>query len=61
MEKQKANQTAIILSGVGVILILAGAFDVVPNMGNLFLFAGIAVLIIAGVVKKLGKGEDKQS
>jgi len=51
MNPQTANTLAVVLSALGVILILAGAFGIMAM--NYGLFAGIACFIAAGVFKKL--------
>ena len=45
-----------VISGIGVLLLLMAAFDVVPDMDNVLVFLAIACLIAAGVVKKITKG-----
>ncbi|MBN1354438.1 MAG: hypothetical protein JW994_07200 [Candidatus Omnitrophica bacterium] len=45
-----------VLGGIGILLLLASAFDLVPSMDNALVFLGIACLIIAGIIKKIGKG-----
>lgn len=46
MDKQKAHVAARVLGLVGVLFMLAMAFDVMP--GKYALFAGIACFVIAG-------------
>ncbi len=52
MNPNAANTVAIILSTLGVLLILAGAFGIMPMKYGVFL--AIASFIIAGAVKKIG-------
>lgn len=52
MNPHAANTVAIILSALGVLLILAGAFGIVAMKYGLFL--GIGSFILAGAVKKIG-------
>ncbi|HVF91283.1 MAG TPA: hypothetical protein VNH22_14545 [Blastocatellia bacterium] len=51
MDKQAANTITIILSALGVVLILAGAFGIIAMKYALFL--GVAAFIAGGVVKKI--------
>jgi hypothetical protein len=44
-----------ILMGVGLIMLLAAAFDVLPLSDNKIIFIALACFIIAGVIKKIGK------
>jgi hypothetical protein len=46
-----------ILCGVGILLLLAAAFDVLPISDNLAIFLGIACFIISGIIKKITKGK----
>ena len=55
MEGKSANLITAILFGVGLLLILALAFDVIPRLDNLLIFLGLACFIVAGVIKKLTK------
>ena len=56
MEKKSVNILTPILFGVGVLLLLAAGFDILPAQDNLLVFLGIACFIIAGVIKKISKG-----
>lgn len=55
MDGKKAKVICRILVAMGVILILAMAFDLVPGMGNVLLFLAISCFIIAGAVKAIAK------
>lgn len=55
MDGKKAKVICRILVLVGVILILAMAFDLVPGMGNVLLFLAISCFIIAGAVKAIAR------
>jgi len=45
-----------ILWGVGILLLLAAAFDVLPQSDNLIIFLALACFIISGIIKQIGKG-----
>ena len=51
MDKENANKITVILSALGVLLILAGAFGIIAMKYGLFL--GIAAFIIGGIVRKV--------
>jgi hypothetical protein len=55
MEKNSCICTSI-FSGVGIILLLAAAFDVLPWSDNLVIFLALACFIISGIIKKIMKG-----
>jgi hypothetical protein len=44
-----------ILGAAGLVLILMSAFDIIPKFDNALIFAGLACLIVVGVIKKLAK------
>lgn len=48
--KDKANLVAIVLGTLGILFMMAMAFNILP--ANLAIFAGIACFIIAGAVKR---------
>ena len=56
MEKQTTNIAARVLGLLGVLFILAMAFDVMPR--KYALFAGIACFVIAGSMWGLGSRKD---
>ncbi|MFA5287652.1 MAG: hypothetical protein WC394_05245 [Candidatus Omnitrophota bacterium] len=56
MENKKACVCNSILWGVGVLLLLAAAFDVLPITDNLAIFLALACFIINVVIKKIVKG-----
>jgi len=45
-----------VLVTVGILLLLAAAFDILPVSDNVMIFAALACFIIAGAVKKIMKG-----
>jgi len=44
-----------LLSGIGILLFLAAAFDLIPRLDNLLVFLGIACFIVNGVINKILK------
>lgn len=51
MARQNVSSIAIVLGTAGVLFMIAMAFGVLPF--NLALFAGVACLILAGMVKRI--------
>jgi len=58
MENKNACMCNAILNGVGILLLLAAAFDVLPLSDNLVIFLALACFIISVVIKKIGKGSN---
>jgi len=56
MENKNVNIISSVLWCLGILLLLAGAFDVLPIEDNKVMFIGIACFIIAGMIKKISKG-----
>lgn len=56
MENKKTCACTAILNGVGIMLLLAAAFDVLPLSDNLVIFLALVCFIISGIIKKIGKG-----
>jgi hypothetical protein len=52
MDKQKTNTIARVLGLVGVLFMLAMAFDMMPR--NYALFAGVACFVVAGAMWGIG-------
>ena len=55
MDTKTVKITTTVAGAAGLILILMSAFDIIPKLDNVLIFAGIACFIIAGVIKKLTK------
>lgn len=55
MDRKKITLITVPLTGIGVILILMSAFDIVPAGDNVLIFIGIACFIFSGVIKKVLK------
>jgi hypothetical protein len=56
MEKTTTSCIVIsILSGVGVLLLLAAGFDLMPEQDNLLVFLGITCFIVSSVIRKISK------
>jgi hypothetical protein len=56
MESKKTCICNSILCGVGILLLLAAAFDILPISDNLAIFLGIACFIVSGIINKVTKG-----
>ncbi|MCX5694427.1 MAG: hypothetical protein NT014_04785 [Candidatus Omnitrophica bacterium] len=57
MENKNTCMCHTILTGVGILLLLAAAFDVLPLSDNLVIFLALACFIISGVIKKITKSK----
>ncbi|MFA4984661.1 MAG: hypothetical protein WC559_05095 [Candidatus Omnitrophota bacterium] len=55
MESKAIGVASAILWGIGILLLLAAAFDVLPISDNEAIFLAIACFIIMVVVKRIGK------
>ena len=56
MENKNTCVCYVVLNGVGILLLLAAAFDVLPLSDNLLIFLALACFIISVVIKKISKG-----
>ncbi|MHB8155146.1 MAG: hypothetical protein ACYDFR_03725 [Candidatus Omnitrophota bacterium] len=56
MENKNTCVCYAVLNGVGILLLLAAAFDVLPLSDNLLIFLALACFIISAVIKKISKG-----
>ena len=56
MENKNTCVCNTILTGVGILLLLAAAFDILPWSDNLVIFIALACFIISGLIKKITKG-----
>ena len=56
MENKNTCMCTAILAGVGILLLLAAAFDILPLSDNLLIFIALACFIVSGIVKKISKG-----
>jgi|GEM_PF-417562 len=56
MENKNTCVCNSILWGIGILLLLAAAFDVLPLADNLVIFLAVACFIISAVIKKIAKG-----
>ena len=55
MENKNTCVITTILWAVGLLLLMAAAFDILPISDNKIIFFAIACFILIGVVKKIGK------
>lgn len=56
MENKEKCFIGPVLWGVGVLLLLAAAFDILPLSDNLVIFLALACFIVNVVIKKISKG-----
>lgn len=56
MENKNACLCSPILCGIGILLLLAAAFDVLPVADNLVMFIAVACFVISAIIKKISKG-----
>lgn len=56
MENKNMCVCNAILNGVGILLLLAAAFNVLPLSDNLVILLALACFIISAVIKKIMKG-----
>ena len=56
MESKSTCICTAVLTGAGILLLLAAAFDVLPLTDNLVIFLALACFIISVIIKKIGKG-----
>ena len=56
MESKNTCICTAILTGTGILLLLAAAFDVLPLSYNLVIFLALACFIISAIIKKIMKG-----
>ena len=55
MENKSACVVNAVLWGVGILLLLAAAFDVLPITDNLAIFLALACFVINVVIKRIAK------
>jgi len=56
MENKNTCMCNTVLNGVGILLLLAAAFDVLPISDNRVIFLALACFIISVIIKKITKG-----
>ncbi len=56
MDSKNTCIISTILTGAGILLLLAAAFDVLPLSDNLVIFLALTCFIINVVIKKIAKG-----
>ncbi len=56
MESKGTNVVTAITCGIGLLLLLAAAFDILPVADNTLIFLALACFIISAVIKRIGKG-----
>jgi len=56
METKNTCVCNAVLTGAGILLLLAAAFDILPIEDNLVIFIALACFVISGIIKKVIKG-----
>jgi len=56
MENKNSCMCNTVLNAVGILLLLAAAFDILPLADNFVIFCALACFIISAVIKKIAKG-----
>ena len=57
MDEKRLKMITAPLIGMGLILIMMSAFDIIPAWDNVLIFLGLACFIVAGVVTKVAKSK----
>jgi hypothetical protein len=55
MEKKRADNISIVMTGIGIILILLPAFEVMPDQQDGLLFSGLLCIMGAVFIKMLAE------
>jgi len=56
MESKNTCVVNAVLWGVGILLLLAAAFDVLPMPDNQVIFLALACFVIGAVIRRIAKG-----
>jgi len=59
MTKEKVEIASTILMTVGVLLLLAMAFELVPQFERLAVFVAVSCFVIAGMIRSISKIKEK--
>jgi energy-converting hydrogenase Eha subunit E len=59
MTKERVEIISTILMTVGVLLLLAMAFELVPQLERLTVFIAVACFVIAGMIRSISKIKEK--
>lgn len=59
MTKEKVEIASTILMTIGVLLLLAMAFELIPQFERLMLFSAVACFVIAGMIRSISKIKEK--
>ena len=58
MENKNTCVCHSVLTGAGILLLLAAAIDVLPLSDNLVIFIALACFVVSGIIKKITKGSN---
>ena len=56
MNNKAAGIVTAILQGVGILLLLAAAFDITGISDNMMIFSALSAFIISGIIKRIASG-----
>jgi hypothetical protein len=56
MENKNSCMCNTVLNALGVLLLLAAAFDILPLSDNFVIFCALACFIVSAAIKKISKG-----
>lgn len=59
MSKEKTEIASTILMTIGVLLLLAMAFELVPQLERLVVFFAVACFLLAGMIHSIAKIKEK--
>jgi hypothetical protein len=57
MENKNTCVCHSVLTGAGILLLLAAAIDVLPLSDNLVIFIALACFVVSGIIKKVSKSK----
>jgi len=61
MTREKVELASTVLMTVGVLLLLAMAFELVPQFERLTVFVAVACFVVAGMIRSISKIKEKYS
>ncbi|MFA5008638.1 MAG: hypothetical protein WC546_05400 [Candidatus Omnitrophota bacterium] len=59
MTREKVEIASMILMTVGVLLLLAMAFELIPRFERLIVFIAVACFVVAGMIRSISKIKEK--
>ncbi|MBN1527003.1 MAG: hypothetical protein JW919_05445 [Candidatus Omnitrophica bacterium] len=55
MDQKRVNNIAAVLNLIGILILLAAAFDIAPVADNVMIFVGIVCFIVGAFLRRLLK------